>query len=224
VRSLHWLGRGWCKKGRRQISSTNRNFKGRMAIRALVYLGRRGFAASAIAGFICAPQTFAERAAGTAIRPPTRNAVRRLGRDHAGFPPSVRGRVSLLDKGQFKHHGIYGSKHTYAGDDMIGRNGGVTFENYDPNSTPSIAAVILWLALELWQWLHREQALRALKFKGISVCDRCQLFPKLTSATPFTTVSWSLSARLCDTLARHAKDRAPTTVASELRLITRDRS
>src|SRR5256714_4201592 len=64
------LGRGLVQKGETAISSTNRNFKGRMGDRdAYVYLASPAVvAASALAGFICAPTNFAERAAGTAIR------------------------------------------------------------------------------------------------------------------------------------------------------------
>src|ERR1041384_3498383 len=64
------LGRGLVEKGEVAISATNRNFKGRMGDRdALVYLGSPAVvAASALAGFICAPQTFAEQSAGTAVR------------------------------------------------------------------------------------------------------------------------------------------------------------
>src|SRR5256885_1181005 len=64
------LGRGLVEKGETAISATNRNFTGRMGDRdALVDLGSPAVvSASALAGFICAPQTFAERAAGTAIR------------------------------------------------------------------------------------------------------------------------------------------------------------
>src|SRR5207244_1375861 len=64
------LGRGLVEKGETAISATNRNFKGRMGDReALVYLGSPAVvAASALAGFICAPQTFSERPAGIAIR------------------------------------------------------------------------------------------------------------------------------------------------------------
>src|SRR6195256_10459 len=58
------LGRGLVGKGETAISATHRNFKGRMGDReALVYLGSPAVvAASALAGFICAPQTFTERA------------------------------------------------------------------------------------------------------------------------------------------------------------------
>src|SRR5256886_6186597 len=64
------LGRGLVEKGETAISATNRNFKGRMGDReALVYLGSPAVvAASAAGGFICAAKSFAERAAGTAIR------------------------------------------------------------------------------------------------------------------------------------------------------------
>ena len=57
------LGRGLVGKGEIAISATNRNFKGRMGDPdAQVYLGSPAVvAASALAGFICAPQDFAER-------------------------------------------------------------------------------------------------------------------------------------------------------------------
>src|SRR6059036_669028 len=64
------LGRGLVQQGEIAISATNRNFKGRMGDRdAYVYLASPAVvAASALAGFICAPTNFAERPAGTAIR------------------------------------------------------------------------------------------------------------------------------------------------------------
>src|SRR5256714_5467442 len=68
------LGRGLVQKGETAISSTNRNFKGRMGDRdAFVYLASPAVvAASALAGFICAPQSFAEKSAGTTTRRPQR--------------------------------------------------------------------------------------------------------------------------------------------------------
>src|SRR3977135_1385912 len=62
------LGRGLVQKGEIAISATNRNFKGRMGDRdAFVYLASPAVvAASALAGFVCAPKDFAERAAGMA--------------------------------------------------------------------------------------------------------------------------------------------------------------
>src|SRR5262249_45496155 len=63
------LGRGLVQKGETAISATNRNFKGRMGDRdAFVYLASPAVvAASALAGFICAPTNFSERPAGTGI-------------------------------------------------------------------------------------------------------------------------------------------------------------
>src|SRR3982750_653955 len=57
------LGRGLVQKGETAISATNRNFKGRMGDReAYVYLGSPAVvAASALAGFICAPKDFSEK-------------------------------------------------------------------------------------------------------------------------------------------------------------------
>ena len=64
------LGRGLVEKGETAISATNRNFKGRMGDRdSLVYLASPAVvAASALAGFICAPTDFTEKAAGTTTR------------------------------------------------------------------------------------------------------------------------------------------------------------
>src|SRR5438477_11289872 len=90
------LGRGLVQQGETAISATNRNFKGRMGDRdAYVYLGSPAVvAASALAGFICAPQDFTDRAAGIAVRrakskPQSDVSVEII----AGFPPRVRGLV-----------------------------------------------------------------------------------------------------------------------------------
>src|SRR5213076_3202427 len=70
------LGRGLVEKGEIAISATNRNFKGRMGDReALVYLASPAVvAASALAGFICAPTTFGEKPAGIATRRPEKKS------------------------------------------------------------------------------------------------------------------------------------------------------
>src|SRR5216110_3318932 len=70
------LGRGLVEKGEIAISATNRNFKGRMGDRdAFVYLASPAVvAASALAGFIRAPKSFAERPAGTATRRPQKKS------------------------------------------------------------------------------------------------------------------------------------------------------
>src|SRR5438128_2613613 len=165
------LGRGLVEKGETAISATNRNFKGRMGDReALVYLGSPAVvAASALAGFICAPKDFAERAAGTAVRRAEKKtqpagSVEII----AGFPPSVRGRVLFVDKDNLHTDGIYGSKHTYRDDMTPEEMVAVTFENYDPNfNTLYRRGDIVVGGLNFGSGSSREQAATALKFKGI---------------------------------------------------------
>src|SRR5205814_9239973 len=110
------LGRGLVEKGETAISATNRNFKGRMGDReALVYLGSPAVvAASALAGFICAPQTFSERPAGIAIRRAEKKAKPASSvKIIEGFPASVHGRILFIDKDNLNTDGIYAGKHTY---------------------------------------------------------------------------------------------------------------
>src|SRR5712691_5826694 len=165
------LGRGLVQKGETAISATNRNFKGRMGDReALVYLGSPAVvAASALAGFICAPQKFSERPAGIAIRRAEKKA-KPAGSVQIieGFPPSVRGRVLFVDKDNLNTDGIYGSKHTYRDDMTPEEMAVVTFENYDPNfNTLYQKGDIVVGGLNFGSGSSREQAATALKFKGI---------------------------------------------------------
>src|SRR3989475_3886716 len=94
------LGRGLVQKGETAISATNRNFKGRMGDRdAYVYLASPAVvAASALAGFICAPTTFTEKPAGTSTRRPERKSRAAASvQIMEGFPSSVRGRILFID-------------------------------------------------------------------------------------------------------------------------------
>ncbi len=72
---------------------------------AQVYLGSPAVvAASALAGFICAPQTFTDRAAGTAIRrAPRQTAFGRFGRDHRRLSTKRARPRSFRRQGQFEH-------------------------------------------------------------------------------------------------------------------------
>src|SRR5881392_2502302 len=165
------LGRGLVQEGETAISATNRNFKGRMGDRdAYVYLGSPAVvAASALAGFICGPQDFAEQAAGTAIRRAEKK-TQPVGSVEiiAGFPPSVRGRVLFVDKDNLNTDGIYGSKHTYRDDMTPEEMAAVTFENYDPNfNTLYQKGDVVVGGLNFGSGSSREQAATALKFKGI---------------------------------------------------------
>src|SRR5207244_1745064 len=165
------LGRGLVQKGETAISATNRNFKGRMGDReAYVYLGSPAVvAASALAGFICAPKEFAERPAGTAIRraqrkpkPPASVEIM------AGFPSSVRGRILFIDKDNLNTDGIYAGKHTYRDDMTPEQMAEVTFENYDPNFNSLYQrGDVVVAGFNFGTGSSREQAATALKFKGI---------------------------------------------------------
>jgi len=214
------LGRGLVGKGETAISATNRNFKGRMGDPdALVYLGSPAVvAASALAGFICAPQTFTDRTAGIAVRrakskPQADVSVEIID----GFPPSVRGRVLFIDKDNLNTDGIYGSKHTYRDDMKPEEMAAVTFENYDPNfNTLYQKGDVVVGGLNFGSGSSREQAATALKFKGIP-CVIAASFSETYKRNAFNN---GFVVFECPELVTHVratlKNRAPTTVAPEI--------
>src|SRR5438876_4555961 len=214
------LGRGLVEQGEIAISATNRNFKGRMGDRdAYVYLGSPAVvAASALAGFIRAPKTFAERPAGTAVRrapskPQSPGSVEII----AGFPASVRGRVLFIDKDNLNTDGIYGSKHTYRDDMTPEQMAAVTFENYDPNfNTLYRGGDIVVGGLNFGSGSSREQAATALKFKGIP-CVIAASFSETYKRNAFNNgfVVFECS-ELVTNLRATLTNRSPTTVASEI--------
>src|SRR6266480_4634799 len=214
------LGRGLVQKGEIAISATNRNFKGRMGDRdALVYLGSPAVvAASALAGFICAPKDFAERAAGTAIRRTERKSQPAGSVEIiAGFPPSVHGRVLFVDKDNLNTDGIYGSKHTYRDDMTPEEMAVVTFENYDPNfNTLYQSGDVVVAGFNFGTGSSREQAATALKFKGIP-CVIAGSFSETYKRNAFNN---GFVVFECPELVTHLRaamtNRAPTTVGPEI--------
>src|SRR6202045_3498209 len=214
------LGRGLVGKGETAISATNRNFKGRMGDPdALVYLGSPAVvAASALAGFICAPQTFTDRTAGITVRrakskPQSDVSVEIID----GFPPSVRGRVLFIDKDNLNTDGIYGSKHTYRDDMKPEEMAAVTFENYDPNfNTLYQQGDVVVGGLNFGSGSSREQAATALKFKGIP-CVIAASFSETYKRNAFNN---GFVVFECPELVTHLratlKDTAPTKVGSEI--------
>ena len=214
------LGRGLVGKGETAISATNRNFKGRMGDPdALVYLGSPAVvAASALAGFICAPQPFTDRAAGTAVRraqskPQSAVSVEII----AGFPPSVRGRVLFVDKDNLNTDGIFAGKHTYRDDITPEEMAAVTFENYDPNfNTLYRTGDVVVGGLNFGTGSSREQAATALKFKGIP-CVIASSFSETYKRNAFNN---GFVVFECPELVTHLRatltNRTPTTVASEI--------
>jgi homoaconitate hydratase len=214
------LGRGLVGKGEIAISATNRNFKGRMGDPdAQVYLGSPAVvAASALAGFICAPKDFAERPAGTAVRraqskPQASVSVEIID----GFPPSVTGRVLFVDKDNLNTDGIYAGKHTYRDDMTPEQMAAVTFENYDPNfNTLYQKGDVVVGGLNFGTGSSREQAATALKFKGIP-CVIAASFSETYKRNAFNN---GFVVFECPELVEHLRatltNRAPTTVASEI--------
>ena len=215
------LGRGLVQKGETAISATNRNFKGRMGDRdALVYLGSPAVvAASALAGFICAPTNFTERARrhrhSTHLRRKRRPAASVQIMD--GFPSSVRGRVLFIDKDNLNTDGIYGSKHTYRDDMTPEEMAAVTFENYDPNfNTLYQKGDVVVGGLNFGSGSSREQAATALKFKGIP-CVIAGSFSETYKRNAFNN---GFVVFECPELVTHLRatltNRAPTTVGPEI--------
>ena len=214
------LGRGLVQKGENAISATNRNFKGRMGDRdAFVYLGSPAVvAASALAGFICAPTNFTDKPAGTAIRRPEKKprpaaSVQIM----EGFPASVRGRILFIDKDNLNTDGIYGSKHTYRDDMTPEAMAAVTFENYDPNfNTLYQKGDVVVGGLNLGSGSSREQAATALKFKGIP-CVIAGSFSETYKRNAFNN---GFVVFECPELVMYLRetltDRAPTTVGPEI--------
>jgi len=214
------LGRGLVEKGETAISATNRNFKGRMGDRdSFVYLASPAVvAASALAGFICAPKSFTEKPAGTATRRPQKKSRPSASvQIMEGFPSSVRGRILFIDKDNLNTDGIYGSKHTYRDDMTPDEMAAVTFENYDPNFNALYQqGDVVVGGLNFGSGSSREQAATALKFKGIP-CVIAGSFSETYKRNAFNNgfvvfECPELVSYLRDTLT----DRAPTTVGSEI--------
>jgi homoaconitate hydratase len=132
------LGAGTLKAGETGISATNRNFKGRMGDRdAKAYLGSPAVvAASAVAGYICAPpQTkFTEKKAKFSVK--VNDAAARPGGAAdiiEGFPAEVRSRILWLPIDNLNTDGIYSGKLTYRDDVPPQEMAKASFNNYDPN-------------------------------------------------------------------------------------------
>ncbi|MFM9996863.1 MAG: homoaconitase [Phycisphaerales bacterium] len=176
------LGRGTIKAGEVGISATNRNFEGRMGDRkGEVYLGSPAVvAASAVAGYICAPGRFetarvrfeARKAEGSKLKAQSAHAdaggTGRTVEIIAGFPEAVRGRLLWLDRDNLNTDGIYAGKHTYNDAMTPDQMAAVTFENYDPafNGLYQRGDIVV-SGFNFGTGSSREQAATALKHKGV---------------------------------------------------------
>jgi len=164
------LGAGTLEPGEVGISSTNRNFQGRMGSRdALCYLASPAVVAeSAARGYIASPADFEAR---------TRGSCRVIDRAEAdpgeqeiieGFPQKVAGRVLYLPLDNLNTDGIYGKDVTYRDDITLEQQGQYAMLNYDP-AFQSIAREgdIIVGGRNFGTGSSREQAATALASRGV---------------------------------------------------------
>ena len=166
------LGAGLLEKGEVGISATNRNFKGRMGARdAQCYLASpEVVAASAVAGYIAGPHSFADFT-------PARQFTEFAGNGKVssekveilpGFPERVQGRLVFLPQDNLNTDAIYGKDYTYRDDMTPEMMAEVVMENYDPQfAARTRAGDVLVGGFNFGTGSSREQAVTCLKAKGI---------------------------------------------------------
>jgi homoaconitate hydratase len=166
------LGVGLLEKGEVGISATNRNFKGRMGSRdAQCYLASpEVVAASAVAGYITGPYSFADTT-------PARGFTEIEGNGKGpsekveilpGFPERVKGRLVFLPQDNLNTDAIYGKDYTYRDDMTPQMMAEVVMENYDPQfAARTHAGDVIVVGFNFGTGSSREQAVTCLKAKGI---------------------------------------------------------
>ncbi len=187
------LGVGLLEAGEVGISATNRNFKGRMGSRdAQCYLASPAVvAASAVAGYICGPDTLAGRPSTVdRRRQPQGGMLARYKNLQAGrkaeaagetveiipgFPERIRGRLVFVAKDNLNTDAIYPGSYTYRDDVTPQMMAEVVFSNYDPEF-PKLTrgGDVVVGGNNFGTGSSREQAATALKAKG---------FPLVIAAT-----------------------------------------
>ena len=165
------LGTGLLEKGEVGISATNRNFKGRMGSRdAQCYLASpEVVAASAIAGHITGPRSFADRIVTRQYQEflTEREAAERVD-ILPGFPERVTGRLVFMSQDNINTDAIYGKDYTYRDDMTPSMMARVVMENYDPQfAVRTRGGDVIVGGFNFGTGSSREQAVTCLKAKGI---------------------------------------------------------
>ena len=165
------LGIGTLEPGEVGISSTNRNFKGRMGSReAQAYLASPAVvAASALAGKIAGPRKY------DAAKPMVNIVVNERKSSKPStvdllprFPKSLEGELVFCHQDNLNTDGIFPSKYTYIDDFSPDQQAKVVMENYDPDFVDLVKkGDILVGGFNFGSGSSREQAATALKYKGI---------------------------------------------------------
>ncbi|MCP4093756.1 MAG: homoaconitase [Planctomycetes bacterium] len=167
------MGAGLLEDGEVGISATNRNFKGRMGSReAQAYLASPAVvAASALAGYICAPDLTGEDLPPAKVETPEQapresTSVPILD----GFPTEVEGRIVFCNSDNLNTDGIYPGKYTYREDMSPKQMAEVAMENYD-DIFQQVAQEgdIVVSGFNFGTGSSREQAATALKYRGIDL-------------------------------------------------------
>ncbi|HET7184699.1 MAG TPA: homoaconitase [Terriglobales bacterium] len=178
------LGVGLLEPGEVGISATNRNFKGRMGSReAQCYLASPAVvAASAVAGYICGPETLGRPSGERDDRKKTGGMLARyknlqVGRRSEsagetveiipGFPERLRGRLVFVPKDNLNTDAIYPGSYTYRDDVTPQMMADVAFSNYDPEF-PKLTRPgdVIVSGANFGTGSSREQAATSLKAKG----------------------------------------------------------
>lgn len=169
------LGEGTLEAGEVGISATNRNFQGRMGSRdALCYLASPAVvAASAAAGYICAPTKMTAAPLDANVRSNKRAASSDSSVATSilpGFPEKITGRILFLPKDNLNTDGIYGKDVTYKDNLTPDEMGAAAMLNYDPKFQ-SIAKKgdIIVGGRNFGSGSSREQAATALAYRGIQL-------------------------------------------------------
>jgi homoaconitate hydratase len=166
------LGVGLLEKGEVGISSTNRNFKGRMGSRdAQCYLASpEVVAASAVAGYIRGPHEFADRNPVRNYKDLTVSAAGGAEKVEIlkGFPERVKGRLVFMPQDNLNTDAIYGKDYTYRDDMTKEMMAKVVMENYDPQfAARTQSGDVIVGGFNFGTGSSREQAVTCLKAKGI---------------------------------------------------------
>ncbi len=164
------LGVGLLEPGEVGISSTNRNFKGRMGSRdAKCYLASpEVVAASAVAGYIRGPYETANLAPSRSYTEFAATAAAEKVDILPGFPERVRGRLVFMPQDNVNTDAIYGKDYTYRDDMTPEMMAKVVMENYDPQfAARSQKGDVIVSGFNFGTGSSREQAVTCLKAKGI---------------------------------------------------------
>ncbi len=167
------LGVGLLEDGEVGISSTNRNFKGRMGSpNAQAYLASPAVvASSAIAGHI----SFQWKQQNQKLLGEIRiNEKKETGAEEVriieGFPKILKGELIFCNQDNLNTDGIFPGKYTYIDDFTPKQQSEVVMENYDPEFVKiAKEGDIIVGGFNFGTGSSREQAATALKYKGIKL-------------------------------------------------------